>query len=317
MIFEGAQDFWLKPAPMRPRVWPAVVAAVAVLLCAAAAWAQAGAGGPVPSVVGSQYLATPNAVADKQLVPMRVGNDGTLYVNSTAGGGTQDVNLTKVGGATVATGHGTAAGTIRVELPTDGTGVVGLNAGSAIVGKVGIDQTTPGTTNGVQVNAALPAGSNVIGHVIADTGSTTAVTQATASNLNATVVGTGTFATQAVPTSGTTGGATASFLQPTASDNHANIKNGAGTLYGAVGFNNSVTINYLRYYNAGTGFNGCNSATNLIAQFQIPPSGGYSIQVPVGIAFTTGLSICVTSGYATTDTTNATASAMSVTTLYN
>lgn len=59
-----------------------------------------------------------------------------------------------------------------------------------------IDQTTPGTTNGVQVNAALPAGSNVIGHVIADSGSTTAVTQPTAGNLNATVVGTGTFAAQ-------------------------------------------------------------------------------------------------------------------------
>jgi hypothetical protein len=122
---------------------------------------------------------------------------------------------------------------------------------------------------------------------------------------------------QTTPVVGTLGGATASFLQPTASDNHAVIKNGAGTLYGAVGFNNSVTINYLRYYNLGTGFNGCNSATGLIAQFQIPPSGGFSIQAPVGIAFGTGLSICVTSGYATTDTTNATASAMSVTTLYN
>lgn len=51
-----------------------------------------------------------------------------------------------------------------------------LAAGSAIIGKVGIDQTTPGTTNGVQVNAALPAGANVIGHVITDIGSTTAVT---------------------------------------------------------------------------------------------------------------------------------------------
>lgn len=38
-----------------------------------------------------------------------------------------------------------------------------LVASSAIVGKVGIDQTTPGTTNGVQVNAAIPAGTNVIG----------------------------------------------------------------------------------------------------------------------------------------------------------
>lgn len=57
-----------------------------------------------------------------------------------------------------------------------------LVAGSAIIGKVGIDQTTPGTTNGVQVNAALPAGSNVIGHVIADSGSTTVVTGTVTAN---------------------------------------------------------------------------------------------------------------------------------------
>lgn len=39
------------------------------------------------------------------------------------------------------------------------TGTVGLSAGSAIIGKAGIDQTTPGTTNGVVVNSsALPAG---------------------------------------------------------------------------------------------------------------------------------------------------------------
>jgi hypothetical protein len=40
-----------------------------------------------------------------------------------------------------------------------------LGAGTEIIGKVGIDQTTPGTTNGVQVNAALPAGTNRIGTI--------------------------------------------------------------------------------------------------------------------------------------------------------
>jgi hypothetical protein len=48
-------------------------------------------------------------------------------------------------------GHGTAAKSLRVELPTDGTGVVGLNAGTNLVGKFGIDQTTPGTTNNVSL----------------------------------------------------------------------------------------------------------------------------------------------------------------------
>jgi hypothetical protein len=65
-----------------------------------------------------------------------------------------------------------SAGTITANLElSDGprhddcARYVGVTAGSAIIGKVGIDQTTPGTTNGVQVNAALPAGSNVIGGV--------------------------------------------------------------------------------------------------------------------------------------------------------
>lgn len=51
------------------------------------------------------------------------------------------------------TGSGTSTGALRVELPTNGTGVVGLNAGSNLVGKVGIDQTTPGTTNLVALTA--------------------------------------------------------------------------------------------------------------------------------------------------------------------
>jgi len=62
-----------------------------------------------------------------------------------------------------------------------------------------MDGTLDGTTkaavgaNGLAVSAtvaaALPAGTNVIGHVIADSGSTTAVTQATASSLLASVGG--------------------------------------------------------------------------------------------------------------------------------
>jgi hypothetical protein len=79
-------------------------------------------------------------------------------------------------------GGGGSSVTVTGSLPT----------GSNVIGKVGIDQTTPGTTNLVSIGSngtvALGAGSAVIGHVIsdassavighviADTGSTTAVT---------------------------------------------------------------------------------------------------------------------------------------------
>lgn len=81
-----------------------------------------------------------------------------------------DQNLTKVAGATVAQGHGTAAAAIRVELPTDGTGVVGLAAGAAKVGVVTTDQTTHGTTDLVAADITKVAGSAIAqGHGTAAT----------------------------------------------------------------------------------------------------------------------------------------------------
>lgn len=84
-------------------------------------------------------------------------------------------------------------------------GVKGLTAFGAVTTSAPTYTTAKSDALSLQTNGslrtavtdALPAGTNVIGHVIADSGSTTAVTQATAANLNATVVGTGTFATQA------------------------------------------------------------------------------------------------------------------------
>jgi hypothetical protein len=126
-------------------------------------------------------------------------------------------------------------------------------------------------------------------------------------------------------TASTTGGATNYFVQPTASDNHVVIKNGAGQVYSIQATNNSATVNYLRLYNLGTGFNGCATSgaggtASLVGQWAIPAStagAGIVAQIPVGIAFSVGISICVTSGYSLTDATNATASALSVNVQYN
>lgn len=114
---------------------------------------------------------------------------------------------------------------------------------------------------------------------------------------------------------GTSGGLSWYNVEPAASDNHANIKNGAGVVYHVAVTNNSATVNYLRLYNAATGFNGCNSATNLIFSMIIPAStsgAGFVEDIAMGITFSTGISICVTSGYGQTNTTNATASAIEV-----
>lgn len=74
--------------------------------------------------------------------------------------------------STLATATGQAsASTILSNILTK-LGAVVIAAGSAIIGKVGIDQTTPGTTNGVQIITALPPGTNTIGSVLVNNSAT-------------------------------------------------------------------------------------------------------------------------------------------------
>jgi len=114
---------------------------------------------------------------------------------------------------------------IRVTATTIGSGqaVFALSAqATPIAGIV----TVSGIQGSVTLNA-LPAGTNVIGHVFTDSGSTTAVTQATAANLNATVVGTGTLAVQ--NTAATPAG-TNLIGQVSASDETSTLYNGTTAL---------------------------------------------------------------------------------------
>ena len=61
--------------------------------------------------------------------------------------------------ATIIAGESTGGGPKRIAVDDDGK--TKLAEGTTIIGKVGIDQTTPGATNGVVVNSsALPAGAS-------------------------------------------------------------------------------------------------------------------------------------------------------------
>ena len=116
-------------------------------------------------------------------IGLNVGSNivGKFGIDQTTPGTTNGVQIigalpagaNTIGSVSVSNFPGTqiVSGTVAVSaLPalstgTNSIGVVGLNTGSAIIGKVGIDQTTPGTTNGVQVVAALPTGANTIGNI--------------------------------------------------------------------------------------------------------------------------------------------------------
>ena len=146
-----------------------------------------------------------------------------------------------------------------------------------------------------------------------DTTSTTAVTQATASNLNATVVGTGTFATQNTPTVGTTGGATMFTLTAANTTNATNIKASAGQVYDITAYNNSATLAWVSFYN-NSGTPTCGSS--IVWQTMIPAnstSGAGAVEIhPNGLLFSSGIAICVTTGIAGTGAVAATAYVINV-----
>ena len=141
-----------------------------------------------------------------------------------------------------------------------------LGAGSAIIGKVGIDQTTPGTTNAVS----------------------------------------------AQPGPVTTGGLIAFGLEPIAGTNSTSVKGSAGQVYHVAATNNSATVNYIRFYNSSSAPT-CSSSSNWVYSMEIPAStsgAGFVQDISQGLAFSSGIGICVTSGFGKTDATNATASAI-------
>lgn len=105
-------------------------------------------------------IATNNGATSAGTLRVTISNDSTGQVTLAAGANTIGAvtqasgpwtnNVTQFGGTNVSTGTGAGGtGIPRVTVSNDST--LGLVAGAAIIGKVGIDQTTAVTTNGVVI----------------------------------------------------------------------------------------------------------------------------------------------------------------------
>jgi hypothetical protein len=158
-------------------------------------------------IVGGVHNVVAPAPLDGQALPLQQDADGNLLVNVAVGGGgggSSNINIANVNGnppaltnplpvelsdgtqafgtvgnplsVNVITGGGSNAsiGTNGAAIPTSSTQVGGSDGTNLQPLQVDASKNLK-----VIVNTALPAGSNVIGHVITDSGSTTAVTQTT------------------------------------------------------------------------------------------------------------------------------------------
>lgn len=122
-----------------------------------------------------------------QAIPLPCNSSGQLLTSGGGGGGGGAVTVAN--GADVALGATTdaayagsgSATTVAIQKGIYNALVAALPAGSNIIGKVGIDQTTPGTTNGVVINSGS---ASITGTVATQpVARTKAQTSALASNL--------------------------------------------------------------------------------------------------------------------------------------
>jgi hypothetical protein len=233
-------------------------------------------------------------------------------------------------------GNGTSAAAARVTLSNDSTGQVTLASGAAVTANAGTNLNTSALATAVNITgsqvaiggASNPTNATVVACSFNSSVPTLTSGQSSGLQCNSSgelIVGNTNPNGPAAPSASSPVTLPTSnnnfVLEPTASDNHQTIVNGSGhVVQGLHVYNNSATVNYGRLYNAGTGFNGCNSATGLVYEFQIPAStavGGIGIAIPQGLdVFSNGISICVTSTYGQTSTANATPSAISFNLLY-
>lgn len=210
-------------------------------------------------VAGFASTATPSAVsADGDLQNIWLTRNGAVNIADGGGAISVDDNGSSLSvdwaGTAPVTGSGTATGALRVELPTNGTGTVGLNAGTNAIGKLAANS---GVDIGDVDVLSIAAGTNNIGQV--------SVAPQTANGLS-------------VMNASSSDGSTA--LTNTAQV----IKASAGQVYGWFIYNPNSSAQYVQFYNTAAASVTVGTTTPLF-MITIPPTAAANVEFTNGITF--------------------------------
>lgn len=193
--------------------------------------------------------------------------------------------------------QGTSRGAAIVATGVDAFNV-SLQAGTNLIGKFGIDQTTPGTTNAVsisQINGTttptVTGGAMKVG--IADS-TGTAITwgqQTMANSLPVTVASNqAAFSVNAAPIVGTTGGTTKWFNSGSLTNTVVQVQSGATNVYDYMVGNSSTSWCYLEFWNALSANVTIGTTTpNWI--ISVPPGGAANLSFHMPHTHGTGFSV--------------------------
>lgn len=250
------------------------------------------------------------ASADGDNLAQRGTNYGAAYVTlvNSSGSVLDAVPITDNSGAITVDwagtappiGAGTEAAALRVTVATDSTGVLSVddNGGSLTV----------------DVGTALPAGTNAIGKLAANSGVDIGDVDVTSISAGSNLIGDVGIGVR------TSGGATY-FKDLDVDETEDAIKATAGQLYWLYCFNTTNAILYVKLYNATTA-NVTVGTTTPVLTLPVPGNNdtdgaGVTFSLPMGLAFSTAITIACTTGVADADTGAPAANAMIVAGAYN
>lgn len=101
----------------------------------------------------------------------------------------------------------------------------------------------------------------------------------------------------------TSGGATPYKLNSAASTNATSVKGSAGQVYSIMATNTNAAVRYLKLYNkASAPTVGTDTPVQVYALPGATTGGGFSLNIPVGMVFSTGIAFATTTGAADSDT---------------
>lgn len=206
-------------------------------------------------------------------------------------------------GTLAVVGGGTEAAALRVTLASDSTGVVSVddNGGSLTVDNAGLTELAAAIDTEVQCDivGALPAGTNAIGKLAANSG-------VDIGDVDVTSIAAGTNAIGNVGLVPRTTGGMTIFRSIDIDESEEEIKSSAGQIFSISAFNTTAAPLYLKFYNA-TAANVSVGTTTPVLTFVVPGNAdsdgaGFIWNNDIGFAFGTAISVACTTGVADADT---------------
>jgi hypothetical protein len=292
-----------------------------------AAFTLASSKAMVGGAVRDDSLATLTAI-EGDVVPLRVGSTGALWVgiegtvtvgsHAVTNAGTFAVqaaqsgtwNITNVSG-TVSLPTGAATAAKQPALGTAGTASTDVITVQGIASMTPILATLSGTNNIATVTTvttvsavtaitnALPAGTNAIGKLAANSG-------VDIGDVDVTSISAGTNLIGNVGIGVRTSGGMTIFRSIDIDETEEEIKSSAGQVYSITAFNRTAAPLYLKFYNA-TAANTTVGTTTPVLTFVVPANAdsdgaGFVWNHSIGFAFSTAITVACTTAVADADT---------------